>query len=200
MPRGVEGAKPELRPESEAGAVGPNRERASPFVVVEADLDALELRLVAVLPVRHRQAVDARGREAGGRAGRVGERARRDIEQHRLFLAVAQAKAHARAVAGNLERRPQLVAHVGGARTLKRLDRAARARQPERGVGRGEGEAVAAGAEIHDGVRRNRDVGTAPPSVRIERAQKAAPHAVRLRRRAAARRERPAVARPCDVC
>ena len=87
-----------------------------------------------------------------------------------------------------------LGAHVGCAWTLKRPSRAARAHQPERGVGCREGEAVAAGVEIHDGVRRNRDVGIAPQSVRVKSAKKVAPLAVRLRPRAAARRERPAVA------
>ena len=64
---------------------------------------------------------------------------------------------------------------------------------------RREGEAVAAGAEIHHGLRRNRDVGTAPPPILIELAQKNAPLAVRLRLRETARRNRRAVARPCDA-
>ena len=133
-------------------------------------------------------------------SGEFGERALRDVERHWLLIAVAQTKAHDRAVAGNRQLVPDHAAEIEGARTLKPLDRTAGVHQPERRVGGRVGETFAARAKIRHCIRRNRHVGTVAPSVSDRTAAETLrPSPFHSVVRSAARDDPVAVARPSDI-
>ena len=121
-----------------------------------AILTPLKLRRRRCSPSRSPAGRRRARREAGGRVGRVAERARGEIERAPACRRHSpNQSARSRHRAESAKRRPQLVAHVGGARTLKRRRRAVRrqrrtlGRPPRRRNRRRR-------ADVHHRVRRSR--------------------------------------------